>query len=144
MNLKYYAMKDTFKSKPKTFGKKTFGVKKSDDLVKYKSLTTDIESDSEDEMNHVVKEFKAAKDAEIAHYDTVTSANYYFSVYFADEAQKNEFIEKVKCKEYFDATEMFIAGKDLADLLSIEIADTKIKRQGYFKKGKRFNLGQYI
>lgn len=95
-------------------------------------------------MNHVVKEFKAAKDAEIARYDTVTSANYYFAVYFADEAQKNEFIDKVKAREYFDKTETFIAGKDLADLMGIEITDTKIKRQGYFKKGKRFDLGQYI
>ena len=137
-------MKDTFKSSQKTFGKKKFGVKKADDEVKYKSLEPDIESDSEDEMNHVVKEFKAAKDAEIKHYDTVTSANYYFCVYFADEAQKNEFIDKIKSREYFDKTETFIAGKDLADLMGVEISDTKIKRQGYFKKGKRFDLGQYI
>lgn len=137
-------MKDMFSNSKKAFGKKAFGAKKVDDMVKYKSPTPDIESDSEDEMNHVIKEFKASKDAEIKHYDTVTSANYYFAVYFADEAQKNEFIDKVKAREYFDKTETFIAGKDLADLLGIEISDTRIKRQGYFKKGKRFDLGQYI
>lgn len=123
--------------------KKIVTDKKVDEEIAYKSETPDIESDSEDEMNYLAKEFGKQKNKEYLHFKEVTDGRYYFSVYFADNEQMNDFIEKTKIKELFDSTGMFIAGKEFAEKIGIELIKKVLKRQGMFKQGKKFDIRNY-
>lgn len=111
--------------------------------INYRSKEPDIERDSEDEMNYLAKEFGKAKNAEYLHFKQVTDGRYYFSVYFADNEQMQDFINKTKIEDLFDETGMFIAGKDFAEKLGIEIIKKVLKRQGMFKQGKKFDIRNF-
>jgi hypothetical protein len=135
-------MKSTFKSNS-TFGKKKAKVSEIDSEIAYKSETPDIESDSTDEMNYIMKSFQDIKNKEIDQFKRLTDANFYFGVYFADTEQKDEFINAINAAGLFDPSHRFIAGKDLAKLLKIELKERKLKRAGYFGKGKRFDFKDF-
>ena len=140
-------MKSTFKQKDGNKFKPKIKVKKEvnevDEDINYRSEIPDVESDSEDEINYLAKEFGKVKQKEIDYYKKVVNGNYYFTVYFADTEQMNDFIEKAKIKDLFDETNLYLAGKDLADKLNIPIIQKQIKRQGYFKQGKKFDIKNF-
>lgn len=124
--------------------KGTIKTDKSIDVeINYRSEKPDIESDSEDEMKYIGAKFHEMVSKEKAYFKDVTDGRYYFSVYFADNEQMMDFVNKTGINELFDDTGMFVAGKELAEKLSIPIIQKNLKKQGIFKQGKKFDIHNY-
>lgn len=136
-------MANEFKAKKTTF-KSNFGVKKVAQLVEYTSETPNLESDCNDEMNFLDKEFGKAKQKEINSFNEQTESSFYISVYFKTNAQKEQFIQAAKIESMIDDTKRFIKGENLADHLGINIDKVEIKTKGFFKAGTKFSNEEWF
>lgn len=133
-------MKSNFKAKPGGFGAK----KKPEELIKYKSETPNIESDSEDEINYIGKEFGKAKQKEVDHFHSQTDLNYYTCIFFKNEEQKKQFYEVAKILDLVDESGRFVKGEDFCDRLNIKIDKVSIKKMGKFAGSKRFSHDEFF
>ena len=133
-----------FKSK-KINIKSNFGKKKPiASIVEYTSDVPNLESDCNDEINYLDKEFGKSKQKEINSFVEQTDMGYYLNIYFKNRAQKEQFLEKAKLLDIVDEFHRFLQGEQFAKALGIEIDHIELKSKGYFKAGTRFKNADYF
>lgn len=109
-----------------------------------KKSKSKVEKLAEDTANEEVSEalslFKSRAKGEEAEKQANVSSEYWFAVYFADEEQRNEFLEKIKAFSLLQ--DQYINGEALARKLGVEITPKKIKKPKPFRQPK--NIGDLI
>ena len=136
-------MKTEFKSKKQNFTS-SFGKKAVKDVIEYTSEKPEIESDSNDEINYLDKEFGKAKQKEIDSFNEQTSTAFYLNVYFKNQAQKEQFLKLAGLLDIVDEHHRFISGQEMCKKLNIPIDKVEIKSKGMFKVSKRFSCDEWF
>lgn len=136
-------MKTDFVSK-KTVFKSDFGKKTTKNVVEYTSPAPEIESDCNDEINYLDKEFGKSKQKEIDSFVEQTDMGYYINIYFKNRAQKEQFLERAKLLDIVDEFHRFLQGEQFAKAMGVEIDHIELKAKGEFKQGKRFKNADYF
>ena len=103
-----------------------------------KKKSQKIEKSAEDvtseEVSATLSAFKTRAKNEASEKVQNTNSEYWFAVYFADEAQRNEFLKKVNAMQLLN--DQYINGEALAKKLGVEITPKKIKRPKPFRTPK--------
>lgn len=120
---------------PPPFRKKKQDDQKIDEsyLVKY-GKEPNIYNDTEAEMDTLKSKFKSKMDKERETKEQNTNPNFWFAVYFQDEAQKNEFLAKSHLAN--ETKGLYIDGITLAKAMGIEIQRKEMRIPGKFKSFK--------
>lgn len=106
------------------------GKKKSKEPA-VKKLAEDV---ANEEISETLQAFKTRAKDEAAEKANNTSSEFWFAVYFADEDQRNEFLEKIKAFTLLD--DQYINGEKLAKRLGIDLTPKKIKKPKPFRMPK--------
>jgi len=94
-----------------------------------------IVDDTNAEIKTLKKSFQSKLDKEKEAKDKNINPNFWFAVYFQDEDQKNEFLEKSKASAITSG--VYIDGLKLAEVLGIKMERKDIKAPGKFKSFKQ-------
>jgi hypothetical protein len=96
-----------------------------------------FEHATKEEIEGTVSLFKQRSKDESNLKEKNTSTEFWFAVYFADEEQRNEFLEKAGLLKKME--DQYINGEDFAKAMGIELTKKKIDTPKAFRKNKGFD-----
>ena len=101
------------------------------------TVLVDFEKETFNEIDGVVSKFKQRSAAEQAQKEQNISTEYWFAVYFADQAQRDDFLRKVNLLQKLE--DQYIDGETFAKAVGIEIERKRIVTPKGFRKHKGFD-----
>jgi hypothetical protein len=120
-----------FNITPKAFGKKKETIQPIDD---YNQTVEKANTDLLNEMNEFEKAFKESMQREQNMIQEEHDSHYYFCAYFADVAQRDEFLHAINMYDKLEAN--CINGEQLAVALNVPITKKRIRIPNTFVSHK--------
>lgn len=87
-----------------------------------------------EEISETLSAFKKRANTEASEKSSNTNSEFWFAVYFADEAQRNQFLRKIDGMGLLN--DQYINGEALAKKLGVELTPKKIKKPKPFRSPK--------